>query len=564
MTDRIVAPDSPWFASYPADVPHEPEHSGRSVHQMLTDAAAQWPERVAVNFMGRDLSYTELEQLVSRAAAGFQKLGVGPGVHVGLYLPNSPHGTISFLGVLRAGGVVVNYSPLDAERILEHKIGDSETDIMVTVDLKALLPNMAGFLDTSRLRKLVVGTVEEFSAQPEAVRAQLAEAGELVDLPVNDKVVTFAWLIDNDGSYQRHAEANDLERLAVLQYTGGTTGAPKGAMLTHGVIASAADQLGTALKTTVSSGEEKVLAVLPPFHIYSIVVNMLFGLRNGASLYQHIRFDPQQALETIEKENITVFPAVPTMLSALLAFPGLGDYQLDSLKHCNSGGAPLPVELQQRFQNAAGCSIKEGWGMTETAALGTFTPDGMVSPDGACGIPVPGIDLKILALDGTDQEMPVGERGELCIAGPNVMTGYWKRDDATAESMTSGGYFRTGDVAWMDEKGFFYIVDRTKDMIICSGYNVYPRNIEEAIYEHPAVAEVSVIGVPDEYRGQTPRAYITLRDGEPEPTLDEMKAFLKSRLGKHEMIHSMEIRDELPKTPVGKLSKKELYAEVGR
>ncbi|WP_328188312.1 AMP-binding protein [Marinobacter sp. OP 3.4] len=564
MNQAVVAPDAPWFSSYPPEIPHQPELTGLSVHQMLAQAAGRWPQRAAVNFMGRDLSYTELDQLVSRAAAGFQALGVGPGVHVGLYLPNTPHGILCFLGVLRAGGVVVNYSPLDAERILEHKIGDSETDIMVTVDLKALLPNMTGFLGNSRLRKLVVGSVDEFSGQPEAVRGKLEQAGELAEVPRDEQVMSFASLLDNDGHYQQHAEANDLDRLAVLQYTGGTTGAPKGAMLTHGNIAAAADQLGTALKTTVSPGEEKVLAVLPPFHIYAIVVNMLFGLRNGATLYQHIKFDPEQALETIQKDGITVFPAVPTMLSALLAFPKLGDYQLDSLKLCNSGGAPLPVELQQRFQEAASCSVKEGWGMTETTALGTFTPEGMPSPDGACGVPVPGIDLKIIAMDGSDREMPQGERGELCIAGPNVMTGYWKRDDATAESMTANGYFRTGDVAWMDDKGFVYIVDRTKDMIICSGYNVYPRNIEEAIYEHPAVAEVSVIGVPDDYRGQSPRAYITLREGQPEPTLDEMKAFLKPRLGKHEMIHGLEVRDELPKTPVGKLSKKELYAEVGR
>ena len=288
---------------------------------------------------------------------------------------------------------------------------------------------------------------------------------------------------------------------------------------------------------------------------------MLFGLSNGATLYQQLRFDPRQALETIHNEQITVFPAVPTMLSALLSDTDLGNYRLDSLKLCNSGGAPLPVELQQRFKERAGCSVKEGWGMTETASVGTFTPHGMTPPPGSCGVAVPGVDLRILSLD-SEEEMPTGERGELCIQGPHMMMGYWKRADATTESTTANGYFRTGDVAYMDENGFLYIVDRTKDMIICSGYNVYPRNIEESIYEHPAVSEVSVIGVPDEYRGQSPRAYVTLAQGQPEPTLQEMQEFLRSRLGKHEMIHSMEIRDELPKTPVGKLSKKELYAEV--
>lgn len=202
--------------------------------------------------------------------------------------------------------------------------------------------------------------------------------------------------------------------------------------------------------------------------------------------------------------------------------------------------------------------------MTETTSVGTFMPKGVTPPRGCCGLPVPGTDLCIISMDEEERRLPPGEQGELCIRGPNMMKGYWKRDDATAESTTREGYFRTGDVAFMDEAGFLYIVDRTKDMIICSGYNVYPRNIEEAIYEHPAIAEVSVIGVPDDYRGESPRAYVTIRNGHTAPTLDELQSFLKSRLGKHEMIHGLEVREELPKTPVGKLSKKELYAEVGR
>lgn len=561
MTQQQVPGAAPWFKSYPEGIPFEPDLSGRAVHQMLADSASRWPERSALHFMGREISYRELDDLVSRAAKGLQTLGVRPGIHVGLYLPNSPHSVISFMAVLRAGGVVVNYSPLDAERILEHKIADSETDLVITVDLKTLLPQMTRFMGNSRLRGLVVGSVAEFALAPDQVREQMAASDELSEVP-SDGVIRFADLLDNDGDYEVYPEASDPDKLAVLQYTGGTTGAPKGAMLTHRTISSAADQLGSALVTTVSPGEERVLAVLPPFHIYSIVVNMLFGLRNGATLYQHIRFDPKLALETIEGEQITVFPAVPTMLSALLSYPDLDQYRLDSLKLCNSGGAPLPVELQQRFRERAGCSVKEGWGMTETASIGTFTPQGMVPPAGSCGVAVPGADLRILSLDDGETEVPRGERGELCIKGPHMMNGYWKRDDATEESTTAEGYYRTGDVAYMDDAGFIYIVDRTKDMIICSGYNVYPRNIEEAIYEHPAVSEVSVIGVPDSYRGQSPRAYITLTGNAPEPTLEELQAFLRSRLGKHEMIQSMEIRDELPKTPVGKLSKKELYAEV--
>lgn len=557
--------DTPWVKSYPPGIPAAARLSGDAVPMMLAHSARRWPGHTALHFMDRPLGYRELDALVTRVAAGFQSLGVEPGVHVGLYLPNTPHCIIAFMAILRAGGVVVNYSPLDAERVLEHKIADSETDIMVTLNLAAFYPRMADFLGRSRLRKLVVGSVAEMAADPAATEQALASAGELAGVATDDeRICSFASLMASDASLKSWPQGEDLNALAVLQYTGGTTGAPKGAMLSHRNLSAATDQLGTALSTTINEGEERVLAVLPPFHIYAIVVNMLFGLRYGATLHLHLRFDPQAALAAIEQHRITMFPAVPTMLSAVLGYEGLARYRLDSLKLCNSGGAPLPVELQSRFQEAAGCSVKEGWGMTETTAVGTFTPNGVTPPPGSCGLPVPGVYLKVVSLTGGDQALGTGERGELCIAGDNVMDGYWKREDATAEAMTSDGYYRTGDVAWMDDDGFVYIVDRTKDMIICSGYNVYPRNIEEAIYEHPAVEEVSVIGAPDDYRGQSPRAYVKLKAGVEDLTLEDLKAFLKPRLGRHEMIQGLEIRDQLPRTPVGKLSKKELYAEVAR
>lgn len=565
MSMSVLTQNPSWYQAYPPGLPREAELRGRTAHRLLSDSAARWPDREALQFMGWKITYSELDKLVSRAARGLQKLGVGPGVHVGLYLPNTPHVIISFMAVLRAGGVVVNYSPLDAERILEHKISDSETDVMVTLNQKALLPQMTRLMEHTRLKTLVVGALEDFVAEPDEVRAQQIAAGEVVDnFEESPAICTFTALTDNDGAFEPHPESDDLEALAVLQYTGGTTGAPKGAMLSQGNLANAPDLLAAALGTTLEEGQERSLAVLPPFHIYALSANMLMGFRMGATIYQHYRFDPEEVLRTIEQEKITVFMAVPTMFSALLACPALEQHDLTSLKVCNSGGAPLALELQQRFIRAAGCPVKEGWGMTETTTVGTFMPDGVEPPVGCCGLPVPGMDLCIISMDGEERRLPPGERGELCVRGPSLMKGYWKRQDATEESMTREGYFRTGDVAYMDEQGFLYIVDRTKDMIICSGYNVYPRNIEEAIYEHPAIAEVSVIGVPDEYRGQSPRAYVTIRQGETEPTLEELQAFLKTRLGRHEMIHGLEVREELPKTPVGKLSKKELYAEVGQ
>jgi long-chain acyl-CoA synthetase len=307
-------------------------------------------------------------------------------------------------------------------------------------------------------------------------------------------------------------------------------------------------------------GEERVLCVLPLFHIYSLTVVMLLGFRLGAELVLHPRFDPAAAVKDIVEKRISVYMGVPTMHVALLGVPGVETMDFSSLRYCASGGAPLPVAVQERFEKVVGRRLTEGWGMTETAPLGTFTPREGPRRPGSCGIPYPGTEMKFIDVADPEREVALGERGEICVKGPNVTKGYWKQPKATAESMTKDGFFRTGDVGYMDEDGFVYIVDRTKDMLLCGGFNVYPRNIEEAIYQHPSVEEVSVIGVPDAYRGETPKAFVKVKAGASAPTFEEMKAFLKDRLGKHEMIGALEIRDELPKTPVGKISKKDLRA----
>jgi long-chain acyl-CoA synthetase len=307
-------------------------------------------------------------------------------------------------------------------------------------------------------------------------------------------------------------------------------------------------------------GEERVLCILPLFHIYSLTVVMLLGFRLGAELVLHPRFDPAAALKDIVEKKITVYSGVPTMHVALLSVPGVEKMDFSSLRLCGSGGAPLPVAVQERFEQVVGRRLTEGWGMTETAPIGTFTPREGPRKPGSCGVPYPGTEMKFIDVANPEREVALGERGEICVKGPNVTKGYWKQPKATADSMTADGFFRTGDVGYMDGDGFVYIVDRTKDMLLCGGFNVYPRNIEEAIYQHPSVEEVSVIGVPDAYRGETPKAFVKLKAGAPPLTLEEMKAFLKDRLGKHEMIGAMEIRDELPKTPVGKISKKDLRA----
>jgi long-chain acyl-CoA synthetase len=556
-----------WAAAYPPGVRWNAPIAVGPVQQVLDIAAATWPDQPALDFMGRRISYRELDRLASRAAKGLQALGVKPGVHVGLYLPNTPHYMVAFFGVMRAGGTVVNYSPLDAEKVLEHKVGDSETDILLTLDLALLLPQMQRLLGSTRLRHLVVGDLAEMAAHPDAVRAALVQGGQISSWQEEPRISGFEQLLDNDGDYTPCPAGDPRDSVAVLQYTGGTTGLPKGAMLTHANLTAAVSQfLETVSGDTrvLELGQERILAVLPPFHIFALTLNMLFGIRIGAEVILHTRFDVPAVLKDLAEKKVTVFPGVPTMFTAILAHPGVAQLNLRTLKYCGTGGAPLPVEVNDRFKALTGASLNEGWGMTETSPTGTFTPIVGRRRAGSCGLPMPGISIRLLSVEDGRSWVPAGERGEICIQGPNVMKGYWKNPGATAEVMTADGYLRTGDVGVMDEDGFIRIVDRTKDMILCAGFNVYPRNLEEAIHTHPAVAEVCVIGIPDDYRGQSPKAFVVIRPGAPAFTLDELKVFLKDKLGKHEMVQALEIRADLPRTAVGKLSKKDLVEEEKR
>lgn len=557
---------APWIHSYPASIQWDAELPQTSLLKVLDDAVGHWPEHPALDFMGRKISYRELSVLVDRAAAGLQQLGVEPGVHVGLFLPNVPHYIISFFAILRAGGTVVNYSPLDAGKVLEHKIEDSQTDILITLDLLSLYPKMAALLERTRLRSLIVGSLGEFSAAPAQVQQELSQQGQLSTVSFGGNCMAFAQLLDNPGDYRQHPIADPAKALAVLQYTGGTTGLPKGAMLTHANLSAAAaifDLVSVDDDQLLHRGRERVLTALPLFHVYAMVVEMLLAMRMGGEIVLMVKFDPEAVLKEIARGKISVFPGVPTMFTALSGHPQVDKYDLSSLKFCASGGAPLPVELISRFKEQTGCLLAEGWGMTETCSGGTFTPILGKQKPGSCGIPAPGVVIELRDLEDSSRAVAPGERGEICIAGPCVMVGYWNNAQATGESFTADGFFRTGDVGYMDEEGYLFIVDRTKDMLLCSGFNVYPRVIEESIYAHPAVEEVMVIGIPDPYRGQSPKAYIKLRTGHAPFTLDELKTFLHDRLGKHEMVQAIEFRDALPKTAVGKLSKKMLIDEVG-
>ena len=345
-----------------------------------------------------------------------------------------------------------------------------------------------------------------------------------------------------------------------MQYTGGTTGEPKGAMLTHANFCSVINIYSYWNGLSANDEPQKALAVLPLFHIFGLTFVMLFAVATGSQVVLHIRFEPDRVLADVASKKITTFPAVPTMYTALVNHPKVKEFDLSSVTMWASGGAPLPLDVLQRFEGLTGHSPREGYGLTETAPLGTLQIKDGPSRKGSVGLPAPHTILEVVDLETGTTVLPVGDKGEICFRGPQVMKGYWKKPEATEEAFR-GGRFHTGDMGFIDQDGFVTLVDRKKDMILSGGFNVFPRNIEEAIYEHPAVAEVTVIGIPDAYRGQSAKAFIALKPGREPFGIDDLKAFLVDKLAKYEMPTEMEIRASLPRTPVGKLSKKELVAE---
>jgi long-chain acyl-CoA synthetase len=553
-----------WERSYPPGVRWDIEIPNRPLYAILDDAVAAHGSRVAVDFLGKTLIYAELGRLVDRAAAGFRRLGVAQGTRVGLFLPNSPHFIIAFFGVLKAGGIVVNMSPLDAAQELQHKADDSGVEIVVTLDLQVLYPQMGKLLGTTAVRRIVVGTLQEMLPFPRSLLFPLVKRAEIARVPRDDRHMTFAALLDNDGRHDAAPVDDPAETVAVLQYTGGTTGLAKAAMLTHRNLYAAQciyREFCGGDEPAIGLGDDVFLAVLPLFHIFALQVNMMMCMSVGGRLILHPRFEIEAVLKDIDAKKPTIFPGVPAMYQAILNHPNSARYDLSSLRLCISGGAPLPLDTLQRFQARTGTRITEGWGMTETSPAGTGNSQRSAYKEGSCGMPQPRIEIRVYDLETCTRVLPTGEKGEICIKGPNVMKGYWQRPEVTRESFNGDGFFRTGDSGYIDEDGYVFLVDRIKDMLLVSGFNVYPRNIEEAIYQHPDVEEVIVIGVDDAKRGQVPKAFIKLRPGAGRLTLDALQDFLKDRIGRHEMVRALELRDQLPKTPVGKLSKKELYAE---
>ncbi len=530
---------------------------GFPVFQLADQAAARFADRPAIDFLGKRWSYRELGDLIDRAALGFRHLGVHAGVHVGLCLPNTPYYVICYYAILKAGGTVVNYNPLYVERELDHQVQDSKTTIMVTLDLKQIYPKVAALLEKSGLERVVVCSMASILPSVKSLLFAVLKRSEMADIPDDLRHVPFARLIDNNGAIQP-ATVNAKTDVAVLQYTGGTTGVPKGAMLTHANLTANTQQMCRVFPSA-RPGEERMMAVLPFFHVFAMTVAMNFAVATGAEMILVPRFDLDQVLKLIAKKKPTLFPGVPTIYTALNAAAAKGGHDLSSIRLCISGGAPLPVEIKARFEELTGCSLVEGYGLSEASPVVTCNPPGGKIKAGSIGLPVANTVIEVRSHLDPDLVLPQGEHGEICVRGPQVMAGYWSRPEDTA-AVFHDGALRTGDVGYVDEEGYIFLVDRIKDVILCGGYNVYPRVIEEALYQHPAVSEVVVIGIDDDYRGQAPKAFVCLREGAV-ATIDELRQFLGTQISRIELPKEIEIRDELPKTMVGKLSKKELVAE---
>lgn len=556
MVDHVQpgeAAAAPWLTSYPEEIDWQLVPEERSLGSLLDDAVAAWPERSFLEFLGRSWTYGEIGRLVERAAAGFQAIGVRRGTRVGLLLPNCPYYPICYFAVLRAGGTVVNYNPLYTPLEIERQVVDSATEIMVTLDLEALLPKLDGLIGATPLRRIVVGRMADVLPFPKSMLFPLVKRREIARVDRGLATLGFHELIRLEATDAPEA-IDPLRDVAVVQYTGGTTGVAKGALLTHAALMTNARQLVLWNRMADPNGD-RILAVLPLFHVFALTVVLNYGTSVGAELVLLPRFGMAQLLKTIERKRPTVLPGVPTLFGAITAHPRIERRDLTSIRLVISGGAPLPLEVMERFEALTGCAVIEGYGLTESP-VATCNPIGGRRKPGSVGLPLPGTRVEIRSLDDPTVPRPLGEKGEICVRGPQSMTGY-HRAAGTVDETIEDGLLRTGDIGRLDAEGYLHVVDRLKEVIICSGFNVWPRMVEEALYQHPAVAEAAVVGIDDERRGQTVKAFVVRREG---MVLDapELLDFLGSRLSPIEMPKLIEFRDDLPKSTIGKVLKREL------
>jgi long-chain acyl-CoA synthetase len=549
----------PWLQMYPKQIPAALEYPPKPVQQYLVSAAENYPDKVAVHFMGKEMTYKKLYEEACIVASYLQGIGISKGDRVAIMLPNTPQSVVGYFAVLMAGGIVVQTNPLYTERELEFQMRDSGAKAIITMDI--LYPRVSKVMQQTDLQQVIVTAIKDYLPFPKNLVypfIQKKQYGIVVNVKHEGSTHLLSEILKTKNRDFSNFDFNFEQDIALLQYTGGTTGFPKGVMLTHKNLVANASMCQAWLYKT-KPGEESVLGILPFFHVYGMTTVMILSVMQAQKMILLPKFDVVTALKTIQKQRPTLFPGAPTIYIGILNHPELKKYDLSSIKACISGSAPLPVEIQQKFEEVTGGKLVEGYGLTESSPVthSNFLWD-RPRVKGSIGVPYPDTDAAIFSLE-TGERLPAGEIGEIAVKGPQVMKGYWNRPEDTAQTIKDGWLF-TGDVGYMDEQGYFYVVDRKKDMIIAGGYNIYPREIEEVFYEHPDVQEVVAAGVPDPYRGETVKVYIVLKEGAM-VTKEELNQFARKYLAAYKAPRLYEFREELPKTAVGKILRRNLVEE---
>lgn len=553
MTEKLYP--TPYKDHYPKGLEWGHMVQAQPVYRILNDAVTKYPERVAMDFLGHEMTFAELKEEVNKVAKGLKKLGLGKGMQVGILMPNCPHYVIAYYAILRTGATVVNLSPLCSKQELAAQIKLAEISCVLTLDLTLCYGNIAGLVEQGIVQRVVVGALADYLPTLKGLLFNIFKRKSRVKWPEDDRHIAWETLLLGEDEEFEAQPVTPEEDVAVLQFTGGTTGVPKAAMLTHANVYANVMQACYWCEG-IEDGKETMLAVLPFFHVFAMTAVMNMALAKGATLIIHPRFELDKVLKDIQKKRPTLMPGVPTMFNAMLNAKDIKKYDLTSLKLCVSGGAPLPLEVKQAFEAKTGCTLVEGYGLTEAAPVVAFNPPFGKQKPGTIGQPMPQTEVMIEDMEKRGVFLSTGQVGELCVRGPQVMKGYYKNSEETAQVLVNG-MLRTGDIARMDEEGYITIVDRLKQMLICGGFNVYPRTIEEVLYTHPAVKEAAVIGMVDSHLGQAAKAVVALHAGM-EVNEQELRAYCKEHLAKYEVPKAIEFRAELPKTMIGKVDKKQL------
>lgn len=563
----------PWRAKYEKGVPDTVEVPDKPLYALVTDSAKRFPNnnalRMVLKYLPLGLSiqsrmtYRELDEATDRFAAALQGLGVKKGDRVAIMLPNTPQTVIAYFGILKAGAAVVNTNPTYPAPELKHLLEDSGANTIIL--LSGLVERLIQIKDHTAIKNVIIADVCDTLGWPfkNLVAKQLRASGMMTDVAAAPYIHRFDALM-RSAPAKPTPTPTAVDDVVLFQYTGGTTGVPKAAMLTHHNLMANCMQMD-AWFTSLEYGKEKVLLALPAFHVYGMTVGMLLGMLSGAELV--LVPDPRNTafiIEVIERESITLYPGVPAMYIGIINHPKVKEFNLHTIKACLSGGAALPVEVAQKFEALTGGKLVEGFGMTESSPVVTANPLYGEARAGSIGLPVSNTEVSICALEpdenGEFKILAQGEEGELIVRGPQVMKGYWNMDDETAKTIDRDGWLHTGDIAKMDADGYFYIVDRKKDLIIASGFNIVPREVEEVLFKHPKVQEAAVAGVPDPKRGETVKAYVVLKEGQT-CTVDEIKEFCREYLAPYKVPSLVDFRKDLPKTQVGKVLRRMLVQE---